>query len=148
VGGRLPTEAEWEYAARGQEGTLYPWGNTFDGTRLNYCDLSCTNPWRDETIDDGYAESAPVGSYSNGASWCGALDMAGNVWEWVADWVGYYPASAQANPTGPATGEEKVLRGSSWVYDRERVRTSARDFIKPDERDSPIGFRCAIPAGQ
>jgi formylglycine-generating enzyme required for sulfatase activity len=148
AGARLPTEAEWEYAARGPEGNIYPWGHTFEGARLNHCDANCESPWADETVDDGYAESAPVGSYPDGASWCGALDLAGNVWEWVADWLGPYPDEAQTNPTGPATGRERVLRGSSWVYDEERFRTSARDFIVPAERDSPIGFRCAVSPGE
>jgi len=127
---RLPTEAEWEYAARGPEGRVFPWGDTFDGTRVNYCDANCEFSWADESVDDGYGYTAPVGSYPSGASWCGALDLAGNVWEWVADWydAAYYGRSPSQNPLGPSSGQERVRRGSSWHYPPDRYK---------------VGFRCA-----
>jgi formylglycine-generating enzyme required for sulfatase activity len=143
TGGRLPTEAEWEYTARGPEGLEYPWGNEFDGTKLNYCDVNCPKKYADEDFDDGYAYTAPVGSYPDGASWCGALDMAGNVWEWVADWRGYYPSERQVNPTGPSSGRERVLRGGSWRYGWISARSTYRSGRRPDGRGGLIGFRCA-----
>ena len=148
AGARLPTEAEREYAARGPEGHVYPWGNTFDGGRLNYCDTNCEKPWADTMVDDGYTETAPVGNYPEGASWCGAQDMAGNVGEWVADWLGDYDSAPQANPTGPATGDTKVVRGNSWRFFQARFRTAARDSIAPVKRYNQVGFRCAISPGE
>ena len=144
---RLPTEAEREYAARGPEGYIYPWGNTFDGRKLNYCDTNCEKDWADAAVDDGYTETAPVGNYSEGASWCGAQDLAGNVGEWVADWLGDYDAAPQINPTGPATGDQKVVRGNSWRFFQARFRTAARDSIAPTKRYNQVGFRCTISPG-
>lgn len=142
VGARLPTEAEWEYAARGPEGFLFPWGDTFDGTRLNYCDAHCELGPNDPSIDDGYPDTAPVGSYPSGASWCGALDMAGNVREWVADWFGPY-YGRQANPRGPRSGDMIVSRGGSWLDPPENVRSAKRGRNTTDFAIYKLGIRCA-----
>jgi formylglycine-generating enzyme required for sulfatase activity len=143
AGSRLPTESEWEYAARGPEGSIFPWGDTFDGTRLNYCDASCDAGPNDPTVNDGYAETAPVGHFPSGASWVNALDMAGNVREWVADWYANYPAEAQINPSGPASGELIVPRGGSWIDDPTLVRSANRGGNTPDYYRDYYGFRCA-----
>jgi formylglycine-generating enzyme required for sulfatase activity len=142
VGGRLPTEAEWEYAARGPESRLYPWGDSFDGTLLNYCDTNCDAGPNDPTVDDGYADTAPVGSFPSGASWVGALDMAGNVREWVADWYGPYSADPQINPTGPATGEGYVPHGGSWLDLPFLIRSANRGGDPPGYTRHNVGFRC------
>jgi formylglycine-generating enzyme required for sulfatase activity len=144
AGGRLPTEAEWEYTAAGPENLAFPWGNEFDGSRMNHCDINCAFYWLEEEINDGYALTAPVGNFPRGASWVGALDMSGNVWEWVGDWYGEYASQDQSNPTGPTSGERRVLRGGSWDIDAAYLRSAVRNWGRPESSSKVTGFRCVI----
>jgi len=150
IGGRLPTEAEWEYSAKGKSNNIYPWGNEFNGNLVNYRDstFNFDNLGKDTAFTDGHPQWGPVGSYPLGASWCGALDMAGNVHEWVSDWYAddYYSNSQKLNPKGPGNGTLKIGRGGSWYDPRWHVRCSYRKVLTPSSaRMHWIGFRCVIP---
>ncbi len=146
AGGRLPTEAEWDYAARGPERYQYTWGDNFDPLNLNFCDANCPSvDSKEPASNDGYAMTAPVGSYPGGASWCGALDMNGNVWEWVADWYAPYTSVFQENPRGPDTGGECIIRGGSWYDTADFSKADHRHPFDPQDNNHLIGFRCALP---
>ncbi len=152
AGRRLPTEAEWEKAAawdeERQQKYIYPWGDAFDETKLNFCDKNCPFDWADKNVDDGYSDTAPVGSFPSGVSPYGVLDMAGNVWEWVADWYGetYYQDSPSFNPPGPASGDDRVLRGGSWGDNDYVTRSADRLWYYPSNSNYDPGFRCAMGA--
>jgi eukaryotic-like serine/threonine-protein kinase len=147
---RLPSEAEWERAAgfdpeRGVK-TVYPWGDEFDGERLNYCDNSCTAEFSDMAFNDGYRDVAPVGNYPDGRSMAGAYDMLGNVMEWTNDWYdrNYYTNASDTNPLGPTEGFAKSVRGGSWLSDRRDLSVTARTFYETTAARANIGFRCAM----
>ena len=137
AGGRLPSEAEWEYAARGPEGNVYPWGDEFTCKRGNFGD-GCSR------CDDGYSGSSPVGNFPAGASWCGALDMAGNVWEWVAGEFAAYPSLGEPLPGDKPPSDEGVLRGGSWAYCPAFVRAAYRYPVVPGANYLAVGFRCVV----
>jgi formylglycine-generating enzyme required for sulfatase activity len=132
-GGALPTEAQWEYAARGPESSVYPWGDEWDPAKANVVDST---------------GAVAVGSYPDGASWVGAQDMAGNAMEWVNDWlaVDYYQDSPANDPTGPDSGRVKVEKGGWWGSNPFVARSAYRHYEDPPTYgDEHIGFRVATP---
>ncbi|MFZ4658348.1 MAG: SUMF1/EgtB/PvdO family nonheme iron enzyme [Caldilineaceae bacterium] len=141
---RLPTEAQWEKAARGPEGLLFPWGNAWDGTQVNYCDKNCDQSWKDEAVDDGYAYTAPVDSYPGGASPYGALNMAGNVWEWTSSLDMVYPYSATDGREDETATARRVVRGGAWGNIQYNVRAASRNRNTPVSRSNVLGFRVVV----
>jgi formylglycine-generating enzyme required for sulfatase activity len=131
-GGRLPTEAEWEYAARGPKSPIYPWGDTWDKTRANVNSAGVT----------------VVVTYAQGKSWVGAFDMSGNVWQWVSDWYldTYYEQMVKDDPQGPPGAGSHTLRGGAWDYTETYARSANRYDLAPDSRGFDIGFRVVTSA--
>ncbi len=150
---QLPTEAQWEYATRGPDGRVYPWGDEPPTAKhLNACGSECMAWGKKHGVEmhelykqsDGYAGTAPVGSFPLGRSRFGPYDVVGNVWEWTADWYGPYKPGAEVDPTGPKSGEKRVIRGGAFNGSQASwLRPSFRYAQDPGARSHGVGFRCA-----
>lgn len=146
---RLLTENEWEKAAgwtkANQAQQMYPWGNKFDGRKVNFCDVNCSRDWREQNYNDAYMEISPVGSYENGKSFYGVYDMSGNVMEWVDTWYDIYP-DGDLKVSDYFGTTLKVIRGGSYLSDRYFISTSRRHKANPRTPFVDVGFRCAMDA--
>jgi formylglycine-generating enzyme required for sulfatase activity len=145
---KIPSEAQWEKAARGTDSRIYPWGNSqLLGEKVNFADkqewIKEKDSHADKFIDDGYGYTAPVGSYPQGASPYGLLDMAGNVGEMCSDFYGknYYSSAPKKNPTGPISGSARVMRGGGWLSLAWGLRCTNRHGFMISIRPFILGFR-------
>jgi len=156
---RLPTSAEWEFAVRGPDGRMYPWGDEPpSANHLNACGKECVEWGKLNGVtdlvamhkeDDGFVTTAPVGSFPKGRSRYGLDDVIGNVMEWVHDWDGPYDKAPLVDPQGPAEGTDRVIRGGAWNAGHAFwVRPSFRFHMPPESMSHGVGFRCAasLPA--